>query len=136
MSGFVFDIKGSLPTITTYQNANPSISRVNSQMVLRDGTINVLNENGGTIIRDYSTKHPYSLSIEKVTINQKHGTAPAINISSPTLNKFDIRDVHVKFKKTDGQVHQIGLVNEREDPHQRFDQSVGTVCPIQWWVLE
>lgn len=109
LSGFVFDIKGSLPTITTYQNANPIISRVNSQMVLRDGTINVLNENGGTIIRDYSTKHPYSLSIENVTINQKYGTAPAINISSPTLNKFDIRDVHVKFEKTTDSARVINL---------------------------
>lgn len=56
LSGFVFDIEGSLPTITTYQNANPNISRVNSQIVLRDGTINVLNENGGIVINDYSTK--------------------------------------------------------------------------------
>lgn len=109
LSGFRFDIKGSLPTLTTYLNSNPNSPHVDSRIVLRDGTINVLNENGGIVINDYSTRHPYSLLIENVTINQKRGTAPVISISSPTLKKVDIRDIHFSFENTTDAARVINL---------------------------
>lgn len=113
LSDFNFEIKGSLPTITTYQNANPNISRINSNIILRNGIINVLNDNGGTVINDYSTNHPYSLSIENVIINVKHGTAPIVNISSPTLKMFDVKNIDVTFKKFKDSAKVLNLVCNR-----------------------
>lgn len=109
LSNFIFDIDGTPPLLTTYQNANPSISHVNSRIILRDGTINHMSENGGTVIKDYSTRHPYSLSIENVNINVKRGTAPVISISSPTLRSIDVNNVEVKFEKANDSAKVMNL---------------------------
>ena len=68
-------------------------------ITIRDGTINYMGEKGGSVISDYSTRHPYSFLLENVNINVNNGTAPAINISSPTLRRVDINNVEVSFAK-------------------------------------
>ena len=109
LSDFVFDIVGTPPLLTTYQNANPSISSVNSRIIIRDGTINHMGEAGGAIIKDYSTRHPYSLSVENVSINVRYGTAPVISISSPTLRSVVMNNVEVAFAKANNSAKVMSL---------------------------
>ena len=109
LSDFVFDIGGTPPLLTTYQNANPSISSVNSRIIIRDGTINHMGEAGGAIIKDYSTRHPYSLSVENVSINVRYGTAPVISISSPTLRSVVMNNVEVAFAKANNSAKVMSL---------------------------
>ena len=109
LSGFVFEINGTPPLLTTYQNANPSISHVNSRIIIRDGSINYMGESGGTVIKDYSTRHPYSLSIENVSINVRNGTAPVISISSPTLRSVDVNNVEVSFANANKTAQVVSL---------------------------
>lgn len=109
LSNFEFDIDGTPPLFTTYQNANPNVSCVNSHIIIRNGTINHKGPNGGTIIKDYSTRHPYSLSIENVNINVRHGTAPVISISSPTLKGIDVNSVEVSFANANNTAQVVSL---------------------------
>ena len=109
LSDFTFDVNGLAPTITTYQNASPRISRINSHIILKDGKINIMGDKTGSVLTDYSTRHPYLLSIENVDINVNRGTAPVFNIFSPTLQYFSVNNVKVNFKHPESSAKIMNL---------------------------